>query len=278
MNSTTLTTDKPATLNNSFSTRIVLFILGVISPGLGYILLRKNRTGILYMLSTVTLICLLCWSRVIASTYGLHLLLAALIASLLISALSAVKTSRGVSPNVSIKNLGRLILFTVIWFGMLFGLFVSKKELLGFELYQIASISMEPTLHHGDIILADTWAYSESAPTYGEVVLLTVYQANGRVLVKRIAAMEGDKVAYNREVFRRVENPINMEKQQSEEDTTLSYAVVDSDHYFVVGDNVKASRDSRRFGAIAKNNLIGRALSVVYKANEGVQWATKLIN
>lgn len=255
-------------------------LLAVLAPGMGHAFLGHGRSSTIILLTALFSILAVCWSRLISQPYGLLLLTSTLVFSFLYSvvAVTLVQHDERKGYSLWLKAL-YLIVYFALWWGILVGLFHYKKTLLGFEVYQIAANSMEPTLYHGDIILVNTWAYDDADPKYDDVVLFTVYRKNERVMIKRVAALVGDRVAYNREVFRNLgQNAAVQGEGTAIEDKSLTRAVVDADHYFVVGDNLKASRDSRRFGVIAKDNLIGRAVSVIYKGGGGVQWLPQALN
>lgn len=97
-----------------------------------------------------------------------------------------------------------------------------------FPVYRVSSRSMQPTLQPGDRVIADRLAYVWRRPVTGE---LTVFVFRGRVLVKRIAAVAGERTADGR--------------------------VVPPGHVYVLGDNAAHSLDSRRFGPVPVNDLIG---------------------
>ena len=87
--------------------------------------------------------------------------------------------------------------------------------------FRIEDRSMEPRMAPGDYVLVNTWTYKIRDPTKGEVVVLRDPEGPGRFLVKRIADVNGGGSAY------------------------------------VVGDNAALSRDSRTFGPVARDLLIG---------------------
>ncbi len=85
---------------------------------------------------------------------------------------------------------------------------------------------MEPALRAGDYVLVNRWAYVFSSPREGEVIVLRDPERAERFLVKRIAAVgEGGIV--------------------------------------VAGDNKKYSRDSRKFGPVIRELLVGKVMVTV---------------
>jgi nickel-type superoxide dismutase maturation protease len=88
--------------------------------------------------------------------------------------------------------------------------------------YKISGDSMIPTFRDGDVLLVNRLAYWFRRPQKGEVIALQDPR-DGKTLIKRIKKIEKDT-------------------------------------YFVLGDNKLHSTDSREFGMIGKNLIIGKVL------------------
>ncbi len=94
--------------------------------------------------------------------------------------------------------------------------------------YVVEGSSMEPSFRAGDRVLVNRRAFRSRPPRAGEVVVLRDPQRDGHVLIKRVGDVPtGDEAA--------------------------PHAV------YVLGDNASESRDSRAFGAVAADQIIGRA-------------------
>ena len=92
--------------------------------------------------------------------------------------------------------------------------------------YQISGESMLPGLAPGDFVLVDPTAYEENSPIQGDVVLVKhPYQA--MQMVKRISDVVEDGV-------------------------------------MVIGDNPSASTDSRTFGRIHFEHVLGQVTSRIF--------------
>ena len=103
----------------------------------------------------------------------------------------------------------------------------------------VAGPSMLPTLQPGDRVLVDPWSYRRRVPRPGEVVLLEGPRAQPGWLVKRAACLPpgGD----------RFPQPGPWDGLSS------SRAGI-----WVLGDNPDRSLDSRRFGPVPRERLVGR--------------------
>ena len=101
---------------------------------------------------------------------------------------------------------------------------------------RIHGCSMSPALLPGERVLFDRLAFSRDRPRAGDVALL---QRPGRrgLLVKRITGVPGD-----------IANGLALEDGE----------------YWVEGDNVGASTDSRAFGPVRRRHLLARAWLVYW--------------
>ncbi len=91
-----------------------------------------------------------------------------------------------------------------------------------FARFRVDDDSMRPTLDPGDYVIVNRWAYRLRAPRKGELVVLRDPDDANRWLVKRVADTNGP------------------------------------DGLMVLGDNADRSRDSRVFGSIAPERIIGK--------------------
>lgn len=88
--------------------------------------------------------------------------------------------------------------------------------------FKILGHSMEPTIGNGKVILISNIPYLFSEPKAKEVV---AFNYQGKILIKRIVKISSDK-------------------------------------YSVQGDNLKDSLDSRSFGFISKNDILGKVIYI----------------
>jgi len=149
--------------------------------------------------------------------------------------------------------------------------------------YRIPSSSMEPTLHCGtggsgclarfsDRVLANRFIYHLRDPHRGEIVVFNVPSAaetacgSGGVFVKRIVGLPGD-IWQERQgrIFingKRLSEPyIQRERRDFQ-----SYPArkIPKDNYFMMGDNRASSCDSRRWGTVPRQNIIGKVFAIYW--------------
>jgi signal peptidase I len=148
----------------------------------------------------------------------------------------------------------------------------AKASSLGhLGVFRAASGSMEPTLQHGEYFLADATYYHNHQPSRGDVAVYVHPKQAGLHYIKRIVAVEGDRVAVKdgRAVVNGmvvVEPYVNAGVPDAALANTAE-ARVAAGHVFVLGDNRGNSVDSRdtvAHGLVPVSNLIGRVTDVAF--------------
>ncbi|GIQ71490.1 signal peptidase I [Xylanibacillus composti] len=114
--------------------------------------------------------------------------------------------------------------------------------------------SMAPTIHDGDRIVVDT---SHDLEIEREDLILLV--VDGKEYVKRVVGLEGDVV----EKTTRDSITIHEERYESVIWGDVTYPIsLAKDEFFVLGDNLNHSLDSRTFGVITREQIIGKVISI----------------
>jgi signal peptidase I len=146
--------------------------------------------------------------------------------------------------------------------------------------YVVPSPSMEPTLHcarptaycegrFSDRVIADRLAYRFADPKRGQIVVFDAPPAadrceagaGGSAFVKRLIGLPGEVVSERRGVIfidgERLSEPYVHPRLRGAE--SGRWPRVPRGHYFVLGDNRIHSCDSRIWGTVARDDLIGPA-------------------
>lgn len=125
--------------------------------------------------------------------------------------------------------------------------------------------SMHPTFLDGDYLIIDELTYRFADPERGDVVVFR-YPGNPSVFyIKRVIGLPGESVKIDRGIVTVTQTDGTTltlpEEYVVAEDATYTLArTLGSDEYFVMGDNRPKSSDSRVWGPLPKDHLIGRAL------------------
>ncbi len=142
------------------------------------------------------------------------------------------------------------------------------------QAFRIPSGSMIPTLLVGDQILVDKLAYKFRKPQRGDIMVFKYPKDESRDFIKRVIGLPGDKLEIkSRKVYVNGE-PINEDAYAYHEFADLNTyphprdnfgpVTIPEKSYFVMGDNRENSMDSRFWGFLDEENLVGRAFIIYW--------------
>ncbi len=144
--------------------------------------------------------------------------------------------------------------------------------------FVVDGTSMATTLADDDRVFVNKLSYRLHDPNRGDVVVLhQISGASERDLIKRVIALPGETIEiHSCQVLidgRVLEEPYLDPAivQPGNCGGDLAPQAVPEDHVFVMGDNRGGSQDSRALGAIAEDELVGRAF-VVFWPRQHWQW------
>ncbi|OGG44885.1 signal peptidase I [Candidatus Kaiserbacteria bacterium RIFCSPHIGHO2_01_FULL_50_13] len=141
--------------------------------------------------------------------------------------------------------------------------------------YVVSGASMEPTFDNWHYLIVDRVSYSLGEPERGDVIIFDAPQEHGKALIKRIIGLPGETVMLSDNLVTIVDEehpegflveepylaPENL-GGKSNMGVTLG-----ADEYFVLGDNRRMSSDSRIWGVLPRDLIVGRALVRLYPLN-----------
>lgn len=132
--------------------------------------------------------------------------------------------------------------------------------------FYVKGASMEPTIYDHEYLIIDEISYRFKEPLRGEIVVFKYPQDKKQYFIKRIIALPGEKIVIR-------EGKVIIFNQSSPEGFILDEndyllpgtktpgqedRVLEEDEYYVLGDNRSSSLDSRRFGPLGREYIIGR--------------------
>lgn len=133
--------------------------------------------------------------------------------------------------------------------------------------YVVSGSSMEPNFHNWDYLITDRVSYRFEEPQRGDVVVFHLPQEYSRTLIKRVIGLPGDTLVATKDSIRIInaENPSGFELDESylaEANRGGAEATVElgPDEYAVLGDNRRVSSDSRTWGILPRDHIVGRVL------------------
>jgi signal peptidase I len=119
--------------------------------------------------------------------------------------------------------------------------------------------SMEPNLADGQRLLVNKVAYWIGEPQRGDIVVIESPEGSGKKLIKRIIGLPGETVEIRRGQVYIDGEPLQEPYHPYLGSRSHPPTRVGPDQYFVLGDNRDSSGDSRVWGAVSRDRLIGRA-------------------
>lgn len=131
--------------------------------------------------------------------------------------------------------------------------------------FYVNGASMEPNYFNSEYLIIDEISYRLHEPARGEVVVFHYPPDPKEYFIKRVIGLPGERVAVK-------DGQVTVFNQNNPEGVTLEEPYLEPevrtageadvtlgpDEFFVLGDNRNASLDSRRFGAIKKQDIVGR--------------------
>ena len=141
--------------------------------------------------------------------------------------------------------------------------------------HRVSGESMLPNFENGELILTDKLSYKFGQPKRGAVIVFKAPPDKKRDFIKRIIGLPGEKISLsagkiliNDQIltenylpgdFRVIEGSFLREGETKQ---------LPSDYYFVIGDNRSHSFDSREWGFLIKEDIVGRAWVVYWPLNK----------
>ena len=145
-----------------------------------------------------------------------------------------------------------------------------------FQPFIVKGASMEPNFHSGDYLIIDEISYRFGEPQRGEVIVFRSPRDPSQRYIKRIIGLPDEtieikegEITVSRDSQTQVldESPYlsDLLKVSGEHKVTLA-----ENEYFVLGDNRSFSSDSRQWGSLSKELIIGK---VFFRAWPPAAWA-----
>ena len=119
--------------------------------------------------------------------------------------------------------------------------------------------SMEPNLHSDQRLVVEKLSYTFHEPQRGDIIILNVPRAGSGLLIKRVIGLPGEKVEIKGGRVYINEQAVEESYLSNQAQRDMKAIVVPPKHVFVLGDNRGFSNDSRSFGAVPLDNIVGRA-------------------
>jgi len=130
--------------------------------------------------------------------------------------------------------------------------------------FVVEGASMHPTFESGDYLIVDQLSYRFEDPKRGDVIVFRYPNKPSVFYIKRIVGLPGETVAVERGIVtitRTDGTTLTLEETYvvAEDATYNQTTTLGPEQYFVMGDNRPKSSDSRSWGPLPKEDIMGRA-------------------
>lgn len=129
-----------------------------------------------------------------------------------------------------------------------------------FQPFQVAGLSMSPTLSDRDYLLVDRVFFREAGLRRGDLVVVRL-AGEGPFVVKRLVGMPGETISIRGgEVLIDGRPWSRLSGASGMRPSDYGPVRLGSGEYFLLGDNPPVSVDSRTFGPVGRSLIYGRVL------------------
>lgn len=160
------------------------------------------------------------------------------------------------------------IIWETIKFAAIVGLIVIPIRIYIAQPFIVNGLSMFPTFNNGDYLIIDELSYNFlREPKRGEVIVFRPPLAGSRFFIKRVIGLPGETVEVkDNKVF--VNDSALLEPYHEQFTGIDGSWLLGEGEYFVMGDNRGSSSDSRVWGALPEQNIVGRAFLRLWPITE----------
>ena len=141
-----------------------------------------------------------------------------------------------------------------------------------FRPFQVNGQSMFPNFHDGQYVLTNLIGLRLGGIERGDVVVFHAPEEDDKDFIKRVIGLPGDSVAI-KEGYVYVNNekldettylPTNLKTNSGQFMKEGEAQIVPEGQYLVFGDNRDFSKDSREFGFITRDSIIGKSFIIYW--------------
>ncbi|MEK7170089.1 MAG: signal peptidase I [Patescibacteria group bacterium] len=149
----------------------------------------------------------------------------------------------------------------------------------------VSGASMVPAFETGHYLIIDELSYRFENPKRGDVIVFRFPPVPSKFLIKRVAGLPGETIEVKGDTVtvKNAEHPDgfvwrqgSITEAKNQGDVTVK---LNKDEYYVLGDNRGESADSRLWGTLSRELIVGRPLIRLYPLSKiGVfpgEWKTE---
>jgi len=256
----------------------VAVLLSVLTPGLGHLYIGQARRGLMFFVLVMIADTLLMFAMMgVLARFWMFAVSLAMLLGLWLFILVEAGVRAWRMHDFRPRPYNRWQVYAAAFVGAwvitaipcLYAAYAQSSGQLGY--FRATAASMVPTLRSGEYLMADATFYRSRQPSRGEVAVYVHPKQPHLHNIRRIVAVEGDRVAVKG--GRAIVNGMAVEEPYVEPGSPqaafadMAETRVPAGHVFVLGDNRAASIDSRDLtahGMVPSANLIGRVTDIAF--------------
>jgi signal peptidase I len=154
----------------------------------------------------------------------------------------------------SLKSLIRDLLETV-----LLALIIFAVVRFFVQNFRIEGHSMAPTLNDGQFLIVDKISYRFSRVERGDIIVFHAPRGPNKDFIKRVVGLPGEKIQIDRGLVLINDQPLSEPYISYPGVASWGPRILEQKELFVLGDNRPSSNDSRQWGPLPREDVVGKA-------------------
>ena len=268
--------------------KILFFLSNSIAPGSGFLIASRRAKAIPYLLAFLVLGVLVFYFPLLPINVAFFVAILLWPINLVVSLILTFL----IGPNKEHPlGLGRKLLSILACLFISWGAYILGFQTGRIRLIRTISHSMVPTFEHGEIVLVERNLFSIHAPERGDVVIYDHPLQENLQLIKRVVGLAHDEISskgllvrsdhYKESLVKAMDNKVilvsngthpytlNFEREVVPEEE-INKVKVQRGQFFGLGDNRQRSVDSRSYGPVSLENILGIAKYVVFSERKNI--------
>lgn len=169
-----------------------------------------------------------------------------------------------IKEEAPIKNTNSQSFWELFRFALVAILIVIPIRIFIAQPFIVSGASMYPTFHNGDYLIVDEISYRLGEVKRNDVVIFRYPKDPKKFFIKRVIGLPNETVDIqgSQIIITNAENKEGFILEQpfvKNESNNISHFELKDDEYFVMGDNRAQSSDSRFWGPVQSDLIIGKA-------------------
>lgn len=183
-------------------------------------------------------------------------------------------TDNTAAPAATPKQKEEHPLAEIVRFSIIAILIVIPIRMFIAQPFIVSGASMDDTFHSGEYLIVDQVSYYFEKPDRGDVVIFRYPKDPSKFFIKRVIGVPGDTISIT-------SDSVTITNDEYPDGLTLDEPYIKSmtlgspltetlgdREYFVMGDNRDQSSDSRSWGVLQEERIVGRALIRLFPPSE----------